>query len=1370
VRFEGGGGTGATAKAVIAYGKVTHILVTNTGNGYTTAPSVIIEGPQNEISTPAAATAILGNGLVRTPHIRVKFDRLSGKYTYETILKQTLHTGTGAETRFNLPYPIDLNNDKVQIFVDGIEQLRSKYTYSNVEDNTSTYTREKGRIIFAKPPSLGAVIEIKYQLPMSMLSAEDRILHSYNPSANMYSRELSQLMSGIDYGGVEVRSFDFQGVSGWDTRGWFSDQWDQFDNTFEDEVFIADGSTIAVQLSAPLEDGAVYNLYKNGVRIDATDFVAGTPAVPGVPAVPGAPADAEYNNGALITENNGTVFDRALTVNGLKLVVAGAVGGQLAVPDEWAKKTARAFELMTDPNGAGINTTHQRNFLKTLRGDVGTYHAGLPTIQRVGYGGGSTYTPNWLLDVNVASYAGLQAFNDSVAQKDMVWYKNNNGNNPPTQRRDIEEIFEHIFHTIHAFGIPGAVPGSIDAVEMNPDIRINNEPSFDWKNTAIHLAMKEAIDAGLYDPSGYAPDWNTDPEKAAVAYTEYTYLVNWSMWDMSVYWNGGSLAPEWDDSLKTPAGMLANNPLGYALFNTYFAPVLSKPDFATIESIFGENDTGVSGYVVDALVGGTPEVAAIPEVPGSSATNVNAITNSITGDGVTDVIYVQDLGIEILEGDLFVVRKITSDGSIIPDETGYDTALSGGDLLYTSATGVNAEDIITDGDGFISAAASAGPEELVPGQIFDTLDIKVYTRESGGQGKIFSQSYRLDTTVTTYELGVIPSSVDSIIVKIDNVILSRENADYTINWKLGTVTIDNTIPSFVDNATLSIVTVAQAGQNILDFGNYIADESTITFETQVKFQADLDIFVSVDGVKQTVTFNESLLTGNVTFTFDTVPTVDSVIYYALFDSNTQINYSQMKKDTFTGNGSTVNFTLSSAPFYNRPTQHNLIVKVGNNILSPGYNVQYTIPANSQREYLLETFQNQPGSLLTEDIKVFLNGTEIFTPTSWRFDIANSSVVLTDDVGIPGDIVELYVITDGEYTLTSPTTVTLTNAPADEATVEIFQFSNHDILGIERINYNVVSRVTLQLENPDYNTYNRLSVGEINLRVPAIDSKYVWVIKNGILLTPDVDYAISDSKNKVQLAVIPDKFDTIDVMHFTAEENVSKFSYRQFKDILNRTHFKRLDASATTLAQPLNYYDLRIEVTDSSLLSEPNKGQNLPGIIFINGERIEYFVKEGNLLRQIRRGTLGTGIKETHAVGSKVFDQNISKTIPYSDSNIVQNFTADGVTALFDVSTSTSSINELEVFVAGQRMRKNSINTFIPVFELDSPEGDYENTAEVIFNIETQQIELKNVPVEGSRVTIIKKQGKIWNEGTKSLGKTENAIARFLRAGTSELPE
>ena len=1028
VRFEGGGGTGATAKAVLAYGKITKIIVTNSGTGYVTAPSVIIEGPQNEISTLAKATAILGNGLVRNPHIRVKFDRLSGQYVYDNIAKQMLHTGTGDNTTFDLPYPMDFDNSTIQVLVDNIEQLRSKYTYTNFEDNTSTYTREKGRIVFAKPPKLNAVIEVKYQLPLSMLSAEDRILHSYYPNSEMYSKDLNQLMTGIDYGGVEVRSFDFQGVSGWDTKGWFIDQWDQFDNTYEDQVFTADGSTIAVQLTTPLESGTVYNLYKNNVRIDDPNFSLGT------------------------------------------------------------------------------------------------------------------------------------------------------------------------------------------------------------------------------------------------------------------------------------------------------------------------------------------------------ATNVNAITNSITGDGTTDIIYVQDLGISIVDGDIFVVRKSTSDGSVIPDPAGYDTALSGGDLLYTTASGTAAEDIITDGDGFISEAAMAGPEELVPGQIFDTLDIKVYTRDSDGQGKIDSQSYYIDTSVTTYDLNITPSNIDSIIVKINNTILSRESGNYTIDWKNSTVTINSNISSYVDGAILSIVTVSQAGQNILDYGEYNADGSTTSFETRVRFQTDLDMFVSVNGIRQTVAFNESEVTGNAVFTFDSAPTEGDLVYYALFDSTIQVNYSQMKKDRFAGTGSKVDFVLSSAPFYTVPTQHNLIVKVGNNILSPGYNIQYTIPATNQREYALETFQQPQGSLLTNDIKVFLNGEEIFTPVSWRFDIANSSIILNDNVGFEGDIVEIYVITDGQYTLTSPNTVTLNTAPSGFAIVEIFQFSNHDLLGIERINYDVVSRVTLQLENADYNTYNRLSVGEIKLRKPAVDAKYAWVVKNGELLTPDTDYVLTNNNTTVQLATTPEKYDLIDIVHFTANVSTSKFAYRQFKDILNRTHYKRLDASVTTLEEPLNYYDLRITVKDAGSLSEPNKGQNLPGVIFINGERIEYFVKEGNLLRQLRRGTLGTGVKDLHAAESKVFDQNISKTIPYIDNNIIQDITADGTTALFDVSSVTGSINELEVFVGGVRMRKNSISSFLPVFEQDSPEGDYETPADVTFNVQAQQIDLTQVPTEGTRVTIIKKQGKIWNEGINSLGESNNSIARFLRAGTSELPE
>jgi hypothetical protein len=223
-------------------------------------------------------------------------------------------------------------------------------------------------------------------------------------------------------------------------------------------------------------------------------------------------------------------------------------------------------------------------------------------------------------------------------------------------------------------------------------------------------------------------------------------------------------------------------------------------------------------------------------------------------------------------------------------------------------------------------------------------------------------------------------------------------------------------------------------------------------------------------------------------------------------------------------------------------------------------------------------------------------------------------------------------------------------------------------------------------------------------------------------------------------------------------------------MLNRTHFKRLEASAAKLAQPLNYYDLRIELDNASGLSEPNKGQNLPGVIFIDGERIEYFVKEENTLRQLRRGTLGTGVKNIYVIGTDVYDQNISKTVPYKDRTLAFNATADGVTDTFEIGYPVGSVNEIEVFVAGARMRKTTLSVFNPLIALDSPEGDTTVVADFTFNAATNTITLNTTPVSATRVTIVKKVGQSWTTDGITLGNTENSIARFLRAGTFELPE
>ena len=306
----------------------------------------------------------------------------------------------------------------------------------------------------------------------------------------------------------------------------------------------------------------------------------------------GSITDSSQSGDLIVDNTNSEVFDRSLTVNGLKIVVAGAVGGQKSVPDEFARKSARVVELLMDKNATGINDSYRTNLIKTLSGDSG-WHIGMPSAQRIAYGSGNSYDSNFLTDQGALSYSGYTNFLNTHMTNDMIWYKlNDDGYVSDSGDDNISEVMEHLFHTIHLFGIPGSVPGSVSALDWNAPANPSG-----YTSSELHLAMSEAINAVMYDPSTYAPNWNTDPADAAIAYKEYMYLLNWGMWDMSEFWEGNSLSPEWSDNMRTPIGIQANNPLGYTLFNTYFAPVLSKPSFTTLRTIFQDSDQGLSGYV-----------------------------------------------------------------------------------------------------------------------------------------------------------------------------------------------------------------------------------------------------------------------------------------------------------------------------------------------------------------------------------------------------------------------------------------------------------------------------------------------------------------------------------------------------------------------------------------------------------------------------------------------------------------------------------------------------------------------------------------------------------------------------------------------------
>ena len=301
-------------------------------------------------------------------------------------------------------------------------------------------------------------------------------------------------------------------------------------------------------------------------------------------------APDHYAAGPLVTDStNGAVFDRSINVHGLKIVIAGAVGGATTVHSEFAKKVARTVELLLTPRKT-TNTEKQKKLIENLRGDTGTWHAGTPAAQRIGYGGGANYSPNWLTDSGISSYSGYQGFLDSHAVNDMVWYQS--GSTPGTGNDDITEVIEHVFHTIHQYGL--------EARELKMF------PSFDsdWATGPMFLAMKEAEDNNIWDAaSSGAPNWKTDADTFPVAVKEYLYLLNFAMFEYTSLWDGGSLAPEWVDAARTPAGIQALNPLGYGLFNTHIKDVIEKIDIDVLQSIFPDGDignpfvAGSSGYV-----------------------------------------------------------------------------------------------------------------------------------------------------------------------------------------------------------------------------------------------------------------------------------------------------------------------------------------------------------------------------------------------------------------------------------------------------------------------------------------------------------------------------------------------------------------------------------------------------------------------------------------------------------------------------------------------------------------------------------------------------------------------------------------------------
>jgi ABC-type amino acid transport substrate-binding protein len=380
--------------------------------------------------------------------------------------------------------------------------------------------------------------------------------------------------------------------------------------------------------------------------------------------------------------------------------------------------------------------------------------------------------------------------------------------------------------------------------------------------------------------------------------------------------------------------------------------------------------------------------------------------------------------------------------------------------------------------------------------------------------------------------------------------------------------------------------------------------------------------------------------------------------------------------------------------------------------------------------------------------------------------------------VDGALLSVVNFSNAEYTVNG-NEITFATAPTTD--VEVTSFYNHDVAEIERTSEFTNLTGSLVAESYDYYRYEQLLGGTVKLSKTVAVNDYVWVIKNNVMLTHSVDYYLDSDLTTVKLSAPLTVSDILDVIVFGDNTVNNSYGFMQFKDMLNRMHYKRISKDKSTeLAQALGQRDIEIVVVDGSVLSQPNPALNLPGVVEINGERIEYFSKNGNVLGQLRRATLGTGAPTQHEVSSTVLDIGPTETIPYADRHIVETTVSNGVDTtinlnyvpeVFGTLTSQHHSDTVDVFVGGYRLKKVDYQLFQETNGYPySPEGDSSMPAEFesdgvnygTAEVPVGRIVLTTTALENSKVVVVKKIGRGWEDPGMDLTNSNNDIANFIK--------
>jgi hypothetical protein len=688
--------------------------------------------------------------------------------------------------------------------------------------------------------------------------------------------------------------------------------------------------------------------------------------------------------------------------------------------------------------------------------------------------------------------------------------------------------------------------------------------------------------------------------------------------------------------------------------------------------------TSTNGLAVGLIANviSSTETSFITTTTDVSISAINTITNAVTFSTLTSR--------TLVPGDIIEFWNYDTNSSLL------DTAFDAGDLANTYSLGINPEDIIIDGDQFISSAVSYAPDEMVPGFVTESIGINVYTRNSGAlSSKIVSNYIGIQTgTTTSAKLMMLPPNKDSIYVTFDGKVFQYStttefttSTEFTVDWATENLIIPPQTTSGPVGYT--IMGIGSAGPNVeigaidtaaaVSVGTSTAEVIGLSSIGTIK-----SAYVTVNGEVISETTSTSVYgyriesageyNNRVAARVYNLNTATTATIQAWFFGNSFKYYNEPIEQFITTTLSTNTYNLTFPPGIIEPAAANAIVEIktnnGNKRLIPPIISYYKVTDPAQLSYVVDKYKSDVDTnIANRTIRVYKNGAELSYGADWTKPSTEDIVNITAGIINVGDVLAILMISidnsvpDYDIQNNQITILNTGNIPPGSQ-LRIVTFNNHDNL-------------QLRVERFPGKTHRKFKLSR-----EIIDDNYLWVEVDGIPLINKFDYLMLDDNQTIQLRkeVPMSKISKVVVTTVDNSKPTDEvLGYRIFTDIFNRTHFKRLSKENTTiLAEPLYSTGTQIVVEDATVLIPPITGKNIPGVVLINKERIEFYKINGNVLSQLRRGTLGTGSSDYLPIGTKVIDQSPEQTVPYEDRIYRQTQWTTSTTDTYIISTVTST--------------------------------------------------------------------------------------------------